>query len=48
MYTLCYKLDELRPKTLWSFRDQINYYADLHGHDMRYAFDVSKIQRELS
>ncbi len=49
MYTLCYKLDELCPKTLWSFFiDQINYFADLHGHDMRYAFDTSKIQRELS
>ena len=30
-----------------SYKDLITYVADRPGHDMRYAIDASKIQREL-
>lgn len=44
--TICSILDEVRPKeTLYS--DQITYVSDRPGHDMRYAIDAGKIQKEL-
>jgi dTDP-D-glucose 4,6-dehydratase len=39
-------LDEIRPKET-KYQDQITYVADRPGHDMRYAIDASKIQKEL-
>jgi dTDP-glucose 4,6-dehydratase len=44
--TLCDILQELRPQKA-SYRDLINYVKDRPGHDMRYAIDAGKIQREL-
>ena len=46
IYSLCDILDELRP-TGRTYREQITYVADRPGHDMRYAIDASKIEKEL-
>jgi dTDP-glucose 4,6-dehydratase len=43
---LCAILDRLAPKT-GSYRDQIAYVKDRPGHDLRYAIDARKIEREL-
>ena len=46
--TLCAILDELRPRTDGkSYSEQITFVVDRPGHDLRYAIDASKIQREL-
>lgn len=46
--TLCDLLDELRPRADgMSYRCQITHVQDRPGHDLRYAIDASKIQREL-
>lgn len=48
VHTLCDILDEKRPRQDGrSYREQITYVKDRPGHDMRYAIDASKIQREL-
>jgi dTDP-glucose 4,6-dehydratase len=44
--TICSILDEVRPKAA-KYEDQITYVSDRPGHDMRYAIDASKIQKEL-
>jgi dTDP-glucose 4,6-dehydratase len=44
---VCEILDELRPKTEGSYKDQINYVEDRAGHDRRYAIDATKIETEL-
>ena len=46
VHTLCDLLDELCPTT-GSYRNLITYVQDRPGHDLRYAIDASKIQREL-
>jgi dTDP-glucose 4,6-dehydratase len=53
--TLCELLDELRPveahsfaQPLTSYKDLITHVQDRPGHDLRYAIDASKIQRELN
>jgi dTDP-glucose 4,6-dehydratase len=46
--TVCALLDELRPDS--TFRPHVElltYVKDRPGHDVRYAIDASKIQREL-
>ena len=46
--TICAILDELQPKTdNAQYADQIKFVADRPGHDMRYAIDASKIEKEL-
>jgi dTDP-glucose 4,6-dehydratase len=48
--TICRILDELRPERpngIASYLELITYVADRPGHDIRYAIDASKIQREL-
>ncbi len=45
--TLCDLLDELHPKALGSFRDQMIFVKDRPGHDRRYAIDARKLEREL-
>jgi dTDP-glucose 4,6-dehydratase len=46
--TICDLLDELRPRPGGgSRRDLITYVTDRPGHDLRYAVDASKIDREL-
>ncbi len=46
--TICKLLDELRPSDrLESYTQLITYVEDRPGHDLRYAIDASKIEREL-
>ncbi len=48
--TICTLLEELapaKPAGLKRYADLITYVADRPGHDLRYAIDASKIQREL-
>lgn len=44
--TLCELLQELVPKES-SYRELITFVTDRPGHDVRYAIDASKIEREL-
>jgi dTDP-glucose 4,6-dehydratase len=44
---ICAILDRKRPKGDGSYRDQISFVADRPGHDLRYALDPSKAEREL-
>jgi dTDP-glucose 4,6-dehydratase len=45
---LCTLLDELKPRAdAKSYANQITFVTDRPGHDLRYAIDASKIQREL-
>jgi dTDP-glucose 4,6-dehydratase len=46
--TLCVILDELKPRNDGeSYATQIAFIKDRPGHDLRYAIDASKIEREL-
>jgi len=48
--SICDLLEELVPKKpegVNKFRDLITYVADRPGHDLRYAIDASKIEKEL-
>jgi dTDP-glucose 4,6-dehydratase len=48
--TICRLLDELvptKPGNLAKYEDLITFVTDRPGHDMRYAVDASKIEREL-
>jgi dTDP-glucose 4,6-dehydratase len=48
VHTLCDILDQKKPRSDGkSYREQIIFVKDRPGHDMRYAIDASKIQREL-
>jgi len=47
---VCALLDELRPSThdgIRKYEELITFVKDRPGHDVRYAIDASKIQREL-
>jgi len=44
--SICEVLDQIKPKD-GSYKDQITFVNDRPGHDMRYAIDSSKIQKEL-
>lgn len=51
--TICELLDELMPAQqvplpIKSYKELISFVADRPGHDLRYAIDASKIQRELN
>ncbi|MCG7496862.1 dTDP-glucose 4,6-dehydratase [Vibrio sp. Of7-15] len=48
--TICSLLEELvpnKPEGIAYYQDLITYVADRPGHDVRYAIDASKIEREL-
>jgi dTDP-glucose 4,6-dehydratase len=48
--TLCTLLDEISPcrhAGVGTYRDLITHVADRPGHDMRYAIDAGRIEREL-
>ena len=46
--TICALLDELSPNPVIGAREKlIDFVADRPGHDMRYAIDPSKLEREL-
>ena len=47
VHTLCDILDQQKPKTSGSYRDQITFVKDRPGHDRRYAIDARKLEREL-
>ncbi len=45
---ICASLDGLRPQTGGgSYRELITFVADRPGHDLRYAIDPAKLEREL-
>jgi len=44
---ICAILDELRPRAAGPHRELITFVDDRPGHDLRYAIDCSKIEREL-
>jgi dTDP-glucose 4,6-dehydratase len=44
---ICHTLDELRPRCLGSYAEQITFVKDRPGHDRRYAIDCRKIEAEL-
>ena len=49
--TICSLLDELvpnKPEGVVNYKDLITYVTDRPGHDVRYAIDASKIERELN
>lgn len=46
VHTLCDILQDLAPQDA-SYRDLITYVTDRPGHDVRYAIDATKIEREL-
>lgn len=51
VYTICDLLEELVPKKPYGikyYKDLITFVEDRAGHDVRYAIDASKIQRELN
>ncbi len=45
--TICQLLDELAPSQFAPYSSLITFVKDRPGHDLRYATDASKIQREL-
>jgi len=45
--SICEVLDELRPKDVGRYVDQITHVKDRPGHDRRYAIDTRKIEAEL-
>ncbi|UNK62865.1 dTDP-glucose 4,6-dehydratase [Buttiauxella ferragutiae] len=48
--TICCLLDEIittKPAQIEHFEELITYVTDRPGHDLRYAIDASKIEREL-
>lgn len=48
--TICRLLDEIitkKPGNIERFEELITYVTDRPGHDLRYAIDASKIEREL-
>ena len=47
VHALCALLDELAPSEHSPYADLIIHVTDRPGHDLRYAIDASKIQREL-
>ncbi|MCF4007802.1 dTDP-glucose 4,6-dehydratase [Rheinheimera sp. UJ63] len=50
VYTICDLLEELqpvKPEGLDAYRDLVHFVKDRPGHDLRYAIDASKIEREL-
>jgi len=44
---VCSILDEMKPKALGSYKEQITFVKDRPGHDLRYAIDATKIETEL-
>lgn len=48
--TICHLLEELapnKPAGVKQYQDLVSYVADRPGHDVRYAIDATKINREL-
>lgn len=50
VHAICSLLEELvpnKPSDISSYKELITYVTDRPGHDLRYAIDASKIEREL-
>jgi len=50
VYLICELLEELapnKPKGISNYKDLIQFVTDRPGHDVRYAIDATKIQKEL-
>jgi dTDP-glucose 4,6-dehydratase len=50
VHAICDLLEELRPikpKGVETYRDLVTFVQDRAGHDVRYAIDASKIERDL-
>ncbi len=50
VYSICDLLEELapnKPQSVAKYHDLITYVKDRPGHDMHYAIDAGKIEREL-
>jgi dTDP-glucose 4,6-dehydratase len=47
VHAVCVLLDELRPRSNGSYREQVTFIKDRPGHDRRYAIDARKIMQEL-
>jgi dTDP-glucose 4,6-dehydratase len=45
--SICTLLDELAPRAHGAYAELISFVTDRPGHDLRYAIDAGKIQREL-
>ena len=45
--TICAILDDIRPRGSGAYSDLIEFVKDRPGHDLRYAIDASKIERDL-
>lgn len=45
--SICELLDELAPRQNGSYKELISFVSDRPGHDLRYAIDASKIERDL-
>lgn len=46
VHAICNLMNEFNPR-VDNYRDLVSYVTDRPGHDLRYAIDSSKIQREL-
>ncbi len=46
VYAICELMNEFRPRA-GGYRDLVTFVGDRPGHDMRYAIDSAKIEREL-
>jgi len=47
VHQVCDILDRLQPRESGSYADLITFVQDRPGHDLRYAIDAQKMQREL-
>ena len=45
--TICAIMDKKMPRTNAKYSDLITFVADRPGHDLRYAIDATKLEREL-
>jgi dTDP-glucose 4,6-dehydratase len=45
--TICQYLEEMQPKDNKSYKSLISFVSDRPGHDLRYAIDSRKIEKEL-
>ena len=45
--TICAIMDKKMPRQSGKYADLITFVADRPGHDLRYAIDASKLEREL-
>lgn len=47
VHEICHILDDVRPRRGGTYLDLVAFVEDRPGHDLRYAIDCSKIEREL-